>query len=162
MILALFQPDIPQNTGTLVRLGACLSVPVHIVGPAGFDSSERSFRRAGLDYVDRAEIVRHVSWSAFEAWRASEGRRLVLLTTRAWLPYPAFDFRPDDVLMVGRETVGVPDNVHAAADARLLIPMAPGLRALNVAVAGAMVLGEALRQTGRFPARDEALAEVQL
>jgi tRNA (cytidine/uridine-2'-O-)-methyltransferase len=159
MILALFQPDIPQNTGTLLRLGACLSVPVHIVGPAGFDASDRNFRRAGLDYLDRAEIVRHISWAAFESWRDSEGRRLVLLTTRGNVPYPAFDFRPDDVLLLGRETAGVPDTVHAAADARLRIPMAPGLRSINVAVAGAMVLGEALRQTGRFPAGAEAAAE---
>ena len=159
MILALFQPDIPQNTGTLLRLAACLSVPVHIVGPAGFDASDRNFRRAGLDYLDHAEIVRHASWTAFEAWRASEGRRLVLLTTRASLPYPGFAFRSDDVLMVGRESAGVPDSVHQAADARLLIPMAPGLRSINVAIAGAMVLGEALRQTGRFPAAAEAMAE---
>jgi tRNA (cytidine/uridine-2'-O-)-methyltransferase len=152
MILALFQPDIPQNTGTLLRLGACLGVAVHIVGPAGFDSSDRGFRRAGLDYLDRVEIVRHVSWAAFEAWRQGEGRRLVLMTTRGALPYPVFRFRADDVLMVGRESVGVPETVHAAADARLLIPMAPGLRSINVAVAGAMVLGEALRQTGGFPA----------
>ncbi len=159
MILALFQPDIPQNAGTLLRLGACLSVPVHIVGPAGFDASDRNFRRAGLDYLDHVEIVRHASWSAFEAWRVSEGRRLVLLTTRAILPYPSFRFGPDDILMLGRETAGVPDAVHAAADARLLIPMAPGLRSINVAAAGAMVLGEALRQTGRFPTGHERLAE---
>jgi tRNA (cytidine/uridine-2'-O-)-methyltransferase len=159
MILALFQPDIPQNTGTLMRLGACLSVPVHIVGPAGFDASDRNFRRAGLDYLDRARITRHVSWTAFETWRESAGRRLILLTTRASLPYPAFTFRPDDVLMLGRETAGVPDTVHAAADARLLVPMVPGLRSINVALAGAMVLGEALRQTARFPAGAEATAE---
>jgi tRNA (cytidine/uridine-2'-O-)-methyltransferase len=151
MHLALYQPDIPQNTGTLARLCACLAVPLHIVGPAGFDSSDRGFRRAGLDYLDHVEIVRHVSWTAFEAWRKDEGRRLVLLTTRAPLPYPAYDFRRDDVLMVGRETVGVSDEVHGAADARLLIPMAPGLRSINVALAAAMVLGEALRQTGDFP-----------
>ncbi len=161
MILALFQPDIPQNTGTLLRLGACLGIEVHIVGPAGFDSSDRGFRRAGLDYLDRVEIVRHVSWAVFEAWRTAARRRLVLLTTRATLPYPEFRFRADDVLMVGRESAGVPEAVHAAADARLLIPMAPGLRSINVAVAGAMVLGEALRQTSGFPAAAvaESLAE---
>jgi tRNA (cytidine/uridine-2'-O-)-methyltransferase len=162
MILALYQPDIPQNTGTLLRLGACLGVAVHIVGPAGFDASDRGFRRAGLDYLDRVEVVRHLSWTAFEAWRRTAGRRLILLTTRATLPYPAFRFADGDVLMVGRESVGVPEAVHEAADARLLIPMAAGLRSINVALACAMVLGEALRQTGGFPAGEagvESIAE---
>jgi tRNA (cytidine/uridine-2'-O-)-methyltransferase len=157
MQLALFQPDIPQNTGTLVRLGACLAVPVHIIGPAGFDASDRGFKRAGLDYLDKATIVRHVSWAAFDEWRRGAGGRLVLLTTTAIRVYTDFAFRPDDVILLGRETSGVPAYVHDAADARLVIPMAPGLRSINVALAGAMVLGEALRQTGSFPTVAEAM-----
>ena len=150
MHLALFQPDIPQNAGTLFRLGACLGIPVHVVAPAGFDLSDRRLRRAGLDYLDRLELVRHDSWTAFEAWRRGAGARLVLLTTRAALPYTDFAFAGDDVLMAGRESDGVPEAVHAAADARVRVPMRPGFRSLNVAVAAAMVLGEALRQTGGF------------
>ena len=155
--LALYQPDIPQNTGTLLRLAACLGVPVDIIEPAGFDVSDRNFRRAGLDYLDRVEIVRHRSWRAFEDWRAAERRRLVLATTKAALPSPAFAFANNDILLLGRESAGVPDEVHAAADARVVVPMQPGLRSLNVAVAAAMVLGEALRQTDAFspPPRGE-------
>ena len=153
MNLALFQPDIPQNAGTLLRLGACLGVAVHVIGPAGFDLSDRRLRRAGLDYLDHAKLLRHVSWTDFEAWRRGPpARRLVLLTTAATRPYTDFRFRRDDVLMLGRESGGVPEYVHEAADARLLIPMTDGLRSINVALAGAMVLGEALRQTQRFPA----------
>lgn len=152
MHLALYQPDIPQNAGTLLRLGACLDVTLHIVGPAGFDISDRRLKRAGLDYLDKARIVRHVAWADFEDWRRGPpARRLILLTTRAPLAYVDFRFRPDDVLMLGRETAGVPASVHEAADARLAIPMAKGLRSINVALSGAMVLGEALRQTNGFP-----------
>ena len=146
--LALYQPDIPQNTGTILRMAACLGAPVEIVEPAGFDVSDRNFRRAGLDYLDMVAITRHASWRAFEAWRMAEGRRLVLATTKAPLPYTAFAFRPEDIVLLGRESAGVPDEVHAAADARIMVPMQPGLRSLNVAVAAAMILGEALRQTG--------------
>jgi tRNA (cytidine/uridine-2'-O-)-methyltransferase len=149
--LALYQPDIPQNTGTLLRLAACLGVPVDIIEPAGFDVSDRNFRRAGLDYLDRAEIVRHRSWRAFEEWRTDQRRRLVLATTQGTLPYTEFAFAPGDVLLLGRESAGVPDEVHAAADARVVVPMRPSLRSLNVAVAAAMILGEALRQTSAFP-----------
>jgi tRNA (cytidine/uridine-2'-O-)-methyltransferase len=151
LTLALFQPDIPQNAGIMLRTCACLGVRAAIIGPAGFPVSDRHFRRAGMDYLDRVEIVRHVSWDAFEAWRRAAGRRLVLLTTRAATAYTDFAFAPGDVLMVGRESAGVPDDVHAAADGRLLIPMRPGLRSLNVAVAAAMVLGEALRQVRAGP-----------
>ena len=151
MRLALYQPDIPQNAGTLMRLCACLGVEVEIVEPAGFALGDRALRRAGLDYLDHAAVRRHASFAAFEAWRRSEGRRLVLLSTRAETAYWAFAFAPSDVLMVGRESAGVPDHVHGAADARLRVPMRPGLRSLNVAVAAAMVLGEALRQTRSFP-----------
>jgi tRNA (cytidine/uridine-2'-O-)-methyltransferase len=149
--LCLYQPDIPQNTGTMLRLAACLGVPVEIIEPAGFDVSDRNLRRAGLDYLDRVSITRHVSWRAFSDWRRAAGARLVLATTKAALPYTEFAYEADDILLVGRESAGVPDEVHAAADARIVIPMRPGLRSLNVAVSAAMILGEALRQTGGFP-----------
>jgi len=152
--IALFQPDIPQNCGAILRLGACLGVATHIIGPAGFDLSDRALRRAGMDYVERAAIVPHTSWAAFEAWRAGK-RRLVLATTKADLPYVAFPFVAGDLILFGRESAGVPDAVHDAADARILIPMRPGLRSLNVATAAALILGEALRQTAGFPSAAE-------
>jgi tRNA (cytidine/uridine-2'-O-)-methyltransferase len=147
MQLALHEPDIAQNTGTILRLCACLGVTAHIIEPAGFPASDRAFRRAGMDYLDHVTLRRHASWSAFDTWRRSEQLRLVLFTTRAATSY--LDHRyGNDVLLFGRESSGVPDAVHAAADARLTIPMQPGLRSLNVAMACAMVVGEALRQTG--------------
>jgi tRNA (cytidine/uridine-2'-O-)-methyltransferase len=151
MRIALYQPDIPQNTGTVLRLCACLGIEAHIIAPAGFPISDRAFRRAGMDYLDAVTIVRHGSWRDFEAWRAAERHRLVLLTTGAAMSYLDYRFAPDDVLLLGRESAGVPPEVHQAADARLVIPMRPGLRSLNVAVAAAMVAGEALRQTGGMP-----------
>jgi len=153
MRLALFEPDIPQNTGAILRLAACLSVAVDIIEPLGFILSDRRLKRAGLDYLDAVELTRHRSWQAFEAGRQRSGRkrRLVLLTTRARLAYTDFAFRADDVLLLGRESAGVPQEVHDAADARVRVPMASGLRSLNVALAAAMVLGEALRQTEGFP-----------
>ena len=154
MRLALFQPDIPQNAGALLRLSACLGVAVDIVEPAGFPVSDRAFRRAGLDYLDHVTIARHASFAAFEEARRAAGRRLVLLTTKAELSHLETDFRPDDVLMVGRESAGAPDYVHEAADLRITIPMRPGLRSLNVATAAAIVLGEALRRTDGFPRPD--------
>jgi tRNA (cytidine/uridine-2'-O-)-methyltransferase len=147
MRLALYEPDIPQNTGTILRLCACLGVEAHLIEPAGFPTSDRAFRRAGMDYLDQVALVRHASFDAFEAWRRGHGGRLVLLTTRAGMCYLDFAFRPDDVLLFGRESAGVPEHVHQAADARLVIPMRHGLRSLNVAVAAAMAVGEALRQT---------------
>lgn len=150
MEIALYEPDIPQNTGTILRMAACLGVPAHIIEPAGFPVSDRAFRRAGLDYLDAVRIERHVSFAAFEGWRKARQRRLVLLTTKAKAPYPSFGFREDDILLCGRESAGVPDHVHAAADAALRIPMQNGQRSLNIAVALAMVLGEALRQTGKL------------
>jgi tRNA (cytidine/uridine-2'-O-)-methyltransferase len=150
LTLALFQPDIPQNTGTMLRLCACLGVHGAIIEPAAFPVSDRAFRRAGMDYLDRIEIHRHASFRAFEAWRQTGGRRLVLLTTRAAVPYTSFSYAPDDILLVGRESAGVPDTVHDVADARILIPMQPGFRSLNVAVSAAMVIGEALRQIEGF------------
>jgi tRNA (cytidine/uridine-2'-O-)-methyltransferase len=150
MRIALYEPDIPQNTGTILRLGACLGVPVDVIAPTGFDMTDRTLRRAGLDYLPHVEIVRHPSFAEFEVARRLRTCRLVLLTTRGGMMYTSFAFRPDDTLLLGRESAGVPDPVHELADARLRIPMQPGLRSLNVAVACAMVLGEALRQTGGF------------
>ncbi|SRR5579885_424720 len=148
MRLALFEADIPQNTGALMRLCACLGVPLDIIEPCGFLFSDRGFRRAGMDYVKDAQIVRHSSWTGFLAARRG---RIVLLTTKADTAHTEFAFNRDDILLLGRESAGVPEHVHGASDARLSIPMRPGLRSLNVALAGAMVLGEALRQTGGFP-----------
>lgn len=149
--IALFQPDIAQNTGTILRLAACLGIAVDIIEPAGFPVSDKAFRRSGMDYLDHVTWNRHDDFAAFETWRAAEGRRLVLMTTRAALPYAAFAFRPGDVLMAGRESAGVPEAVHTAADAGIRIPMRPGLRSLNVAVSVSMVAGEALRQLAAFP-----------
>lgn len=151
MHLALYQPDIAQNTGTILRLCACLEVEAHIIGPAGFPVSDRAFRRAGMDYLDHVALKRHDSWDQFETWRKAERLRLVLLTTRAATPYLDHRFTAQDVLLLGRESAGVPDDVHAAADARLVIPMREGLRSINVALAAAMVVGEALRQTNAAP-----------
>jgi tRNA (cytidine/uridine-2'-O-)-methyltransferase len=148
MLIALFEPDIPQNTGAILRLAACLGAEAHIVEPAGFPTSDRAFRRAGMDYLDHVEMTRHQSWPAFETWRRAAGLRLVLFTTGAGTSYLDHAFRPDDILLFGRESAGVPEAVHQAADARLVIPMRPGLRSLNVAMAAAMALGEAIRQTG--------------
>ena len=150
MRIALYEPDIPQNTGTILRLAACLGVEVHLVEPAGFAVSDRAFRRAGLDYLDQVSLQRHVSWMAFETWRRERGLRLILFTTGTTLSYLDHTYHPDDVLMFGRESAGVPEAVHAAANARVIIPMRPGLRSLNVAVAAAMAVGEALRQTREF------------
>lgn len=148
--LALYQPDIPQNSGTILRMAACLGVAVDVIGPTGFDMTDRALRRAGLDYLAHVELARHVSFAEFEVDCHRHGRRLVLLTTRAEDSHTAFQFRPHDTLMLGRESAGVPDDVHRAAQARIRIPMRPGLRSLNIAVAAAIVLGEALRQTDRF------------
>ena len=149
MRLGLYQPDIPQNAGALMRLCACLDVALDIIEPCGFLLSDRNFRRAGMDYAGACALTRHASWARFQEDRPSG--RLVLLTTKAAEPYTGFAFAPSDILLVGRESAGVPEEVHDAADARLLIPMRPGMRSLNVAQAAAMVLGEALRQTGQFP-----------
>src|SRR5437899_1371237 len=146
MRIALFEPDIPQNTGTMLRLAACLGLEVHLIEPAGFPTTDRAFRRAGMDYLDQVALLRHASFEAFEGWRAREHARLILLTTHASTCYLDHAFRAADVLLFGRESAGVPQEVHAAADARLVIPMRAGLRSLNVAVAAAMVVGEALRQ----------------
>lgn len=153
--LVLYQPDIAQNTGTLIRLGACLGVAVHIVHPAGFPFSPRTLKRGGLDYLDKAEVIEHDDFAAFESWRGTTGRRLVLMTTKASVSAYATEYRTDDLLMAGRESAGVPDAVGAVADVRVRIPMRPGLRSINVALASAIVLGEALRQTGGWAALDQ-------
>ena len=147
MRIALYEPDIPQNAGTILRLCACLGIEAHIVEPAGFPVTDRAFRRAGMDYLDQVDIVRHASFVAFDDWRREQALRLVLLTTAAERSYLDHAFTPQDVILLGRESAGVPESVHRAADARLRIPMRVGLRSLNVAMAAAMVAGEALRQT---------------
>jgi tRNA (cytidine/uridine-2'-O-)-methyltransferase len=146
MQIALFQPDIAQNTGTILRLCACLGMAAHIIEPAGFPFSDRLFRRAGMDYLDHVSITRHDSWSKFEEWRAGQAYRLLLFTTKAATDYRDFHYQTSDILLFGRESAGVTDAVVEAADARLVIPITPGLRSLNVAMTAAMAAGEALRQ----------------
>lgn len=148
MRLALYEPDIPQNTGAVLRLGACLGVAVDLIEPFGFIWNDRRLKRAGMDYLEHVAVTRHRSWEAF---RTAASGRLVLLTTRGATPYHRFAFRPDDVLLFGRESAGVPEAVHCAATARLVVPMRAGLRSINVALAAAMVIGEALRQTELLP-----------
>ena len=146
--IALYQPDIPGNTGTILRLAACLGLAVDIIEPAGFDLSDRNLKRAGMDYLANVSLTRHVNWQAFENWRTAGSRRLVLASTKAALPYTQFDYAPDDILLFGRESAGVPEHIHENADARVLIPMVSGQRSINVAMSAAMIAGEALRQTG--------------
>lgn len=147
--LALFQPDIPQNAGAILRLGACFGLPVEIIEPCGFVLDDKRLKRAAMDYAADVDIRRHVSWSAFAAVHSEQ--RLVLFTTRAATPCHSFSFLPGDVLLFGRESAGVPEEVHDAADARILIPMVPGARSLNVAQSAAIAAAEALRQLGHFP-----------
>jgi tRNA (cytidine/uridine-2'-O-)-methyltransferase len=148
LTLALYQPDIPQNAGTMLRLCACLGVDAAIIGPAGFPTGDRHFRRSGMDYLDHVSLARHNCFSDFTNWRAAQvpSRRLILLTTKASALYWDCSYRAGDILMVGRESAGVPEEVAACADVSVTIPMQPGMRSLNVAVAAAMVIGEALRQ----------------
>jgi tRNA (cytidine/uridine-2'-O-)-methyltransferase len=146
--IALYLPDIPGNTGTILRLAACLGLAVDIIEPAGFDISDRNLKRAGMDYIAAAALTRHVNWERFDAWRRAEERRLVLASTKASQPYTDFAFRPNDVLLFGRESAGVPEHIHESADARILIPMIEGQRSINVAISAAMIVGEAMRQTG--------------
>lgn len=155
MRLALYQPDIPQNTGAVLRLGACLGVAVDVIEPCGFLWDDRRLRRAGMDYIDAVALVRHRSWAAFPAARDGRPGRLVLLTTRAPTVHAGFRFEADDTLLLGRESAGVPDDVHAAADAAVRVAMRPGARSLNVALAAAIVLAEGLRQTGGLPGGED-------
>lgn len=152
MRLALVEPDIPQNAGALIRLGACMGVPVDLVDPLGFLFDDARFRRAHLDYVSHAQVRRHAHWRAF-CTTVAPGARLVAVETGGE-PLPGFAFRAGDVLLLGRESAGLPPAAAADAAARVSIPMQPGLRSLNVAIAGAMALGEALRQTGAFPGHE--------
>lgn len=147
--IALYQPDIAPNAGTVLRMCACLGLTCRIIHPAGFVLTDSALRRAGMDYLDKVALVEDASWTAFRS--ATVGRRSILPTTKATLPYTEFSFAPDDIILMGRESKGVPEEVHAAAEARITIPMRPGLRSLNVAMACAMVTGEAMRQLGRFP-----------
>jgi tRNA (cytidine/uridine-2'-O-)-methyltransferase len=149
MRFALFQPDIPQNLGGAIRLAACLGVALDIIEPCGFPLSDKAIKRTAMDYPSRAEVIRHESWAAFAAGRGPG--RLVLFTTRAAIPCHSFAFQPDDHLLFGRESAGVPDEVHTLADARLVIPIRPETRSLNLVTAAAIALAEALRQTGGFP-----------
>lgn len=151
MRFALYQPDIPGNTGSLLRIGACLGLEVHIIEPAGFVLDDKRLRRAGMDYTELAGLVRHQNWAHFIENAQSRGDRLVLLTTQGDTAYTDFAFSPEDTLLLGSESAGVPPEVHQAVDARIVIPMAIQARSLNVAVAAAMVAGEALRQTTGFP-----------
>jgi tRNA (cytidine/uridine-2'-O-)-methyltransferase len=144
--IALYQPDIPGNTGTILRLAACLGLAVDIIEPAGFDLSDKNLKRAGMDYIASVTLTRHVNWERFEAVRLHEGRRLVLASTKAAEPYTRFSFQPNDTLLFGRESAGVPDHVHDKADSRIIVPMVEGQRSLNVAMSVAMIAGEALRQ----------------
>jgi Predicted rRNA methylase (SpoU class) len=148
MRLGLFQPDIPQNLGAAIRLAACLGVPLDVIEPCGFPLDDRSLRRAAMDYAGRAEVVRHASWGHFLSAKAG---RIVLFTTRGAAPLHDFAFRPDDVLLFGRESAGAPEEVHQAADARVIIPLAAGARSLNIVTAAALALGEGLRQINAFP-----------
>jgi tRNA (cytidine/uridine-2'-O-)-methyltransferase len=145
--IALYQPDIAGNTGTILRLAACLGLDVDIIEPAGFDISDRNLKRAGMDYIASVDLLRHVNWERFEEWRAGQGRRLVLASTKAAGRYTDFAFQQDDILLFGRESAGVPDHVHDKADSRILIPMIEGQRSINIAMSVAMISGEALRQT---------------
>lgn len=150
--LALFEPDIPQNTGAILRLAACCGVAVDLIEPFGFLWDDRRLRRAGMDYLDAVDVIRHPSWARFRA--PPRPGRLLLLTTRGTIAHHRFAFAADDTLLLGRESAGVPEEVHAAADARIFIPQRPGLRSINVALAAAIVLGEALRQLGQWPEED--------
>ena len=150
--IALYQPDIPGNTGTILRLGACLGLDVHVIGPTGFDLSDKALKRAGMDYLAIASLTDHVSWASFEEWRASANRRLILASTRATTPYFDFDYRADDIVLFGRESAGVPDHVHDTVDASVTIPMRPEARSVNLAISAGMVAGELLRRFGPGPA----------
>ena len=155
MRLALYEPDIPQNTGALIRLGACLGVGLDIIEPAGFTFTAKELKRTAMDYATFADVVAHRSWPAYLELRQARAGRLVLLTTQAPLAYTRFAFKADDNLLLGRESAGVPEAVHEMADARIHVPMRATARSLNVAIAAAIVLGEALRQTGKLPDNSE-------
>lgn len=151
--IAAYQPDIAQNLGTLIRTGACLNMPVHVIEPCGFPFSIKALRRSAMDYMQQANITQHLDYVAFREHMvlSTPAKRMVLLTTKGSVPYTDHQFAPGDILLLGQESAGVPDNIHADADVRLRIPMAPGTRSLNIAISLAMVAGEALRQLNSFP-----------
>ncbi len=151
MDIALYQPDQPPNTGTLLRLGACMKVAVHIIEPCGFPFSKRSLKRYAMDYADLVDLRHHIDWEAFLAWKTKHNRRLILLTTKSDQNYSDFEFHKDDILLVGSESAGAPESVHEIADERVIVPMSKETRSLNVAISMAMVLGEALKQTNGWP-----------
>ncbi len=153
MRIALYEPDIPQNTGTVLRTAACLGIGVDIIEPCGFVWDEKRLRRAGMDYLDSVDMIRHASWQKYLEQRQvnQESGRMVLLTTKGSVPYAAFAFQSGDTILLGRESAGVPGSVHDSADARIRIPMAAGMRSLNVAVSAGVVMGEALRQLNAYP-----------
>ncbi|WP_421522296.1 tRNA (cytidine(34)-2'-O)-methyltransferase [Ochrobactrum quorumnocens] len=144
--IALYQPDIPGNTGTILRMAACLGFAVDLIEPAGFDVSDRSLKRAGMDYLEQAALTRHADWQHVNDWRLQAGKRLVLLSTKAAVGYTDYQFQKNDILLFGRESAGVPDSIQDLADARLIIPMVPDARSLNLAVSVALTAGEAMRQ----------------
>ena len=146
--LAVYQPDIPQNLGALLRLSACMGVDIHVIEPCGFPLDDKRMRRVGMDYIDQARWQRHSSWDVFRDYCQTHAHRIALLTTKAAMPYTQFRFQSGDMILLGRESAGVPDDVQQAADARLIIPMQEGARSLNLAMSAAMVTGEALRQCG--------------
>ena len=150
MRLALYQPDIPQNTGTLMRLSACMNAPIDIIEPCGFLWNDAKLKRAGMDYLDKVDYTRHTSWKVFLEWATQNNHRIILLSTKASENYTKFEFQTNDILLLGRESSGVPENVHESVDGRVIIPMFGNYRSINIATAGAMVLGEALRQTGEI------------
>ncbi len=151
--IALYQPDIAQNVGTILRLGACLDLPVHVIEPCGFPFSARALRRSAMDYMETVDLTGHEDYAAFSQWQQSSGRRLILLSTKADTKYVNFNFHSDDILLLGQESAGVPQFIHDAVDARLRIPMVSHARSLNIAVSLAMVAGEMLRQSNGFPNR---------
>lgn len=149
--IALFEPDIPQNVGTILRLGACLGIAVHVIEPCGFPFSKRTLKRSLMDYEAHIDLRRHDDWQAFDHWRKEQKRPIALATTKASEPFMDIHYQPDHIILMGSESRGVPDQVHRAANHRILIPMRPGLRSINVALSAAMIVGEAMRQTGGFP-----------
>lgn len=149
--IALYQPDIAGNVGTILRLGACMGVTCAIIEPCGFPFSDKALKRAGMDYAAAAKVQRFGDWSGFAGQARDEGRRIVLMSSKGASPLYEAEFRADDILLFGSESAGVPDHVHAACDLRIRIPMQPGFRSLNVAVSAGIALSEALRQTGQLP-----------
>lgn len=154
MRIALFRPDIAGNVGTILRMAACFGIPCDIIHPCGFPFSQRGLKRAGMDYLDQAEMAQHDDWAAFESFATGISSRIVLLSSKASVALPDAVFHPNDIILMGSESAGVPADIHTRADMRVHIPMRTGFRSLNVAVAAGIALSEALRQTGQYPRAD--------